>query len=186
MDIPLNSIIDKKIHLYEGEYYIKWHVLSIPLLIWNNEIPEAPGFYGLYNANTIQVSLSEIYKSHDYMLNRLTVQGVVLHEFCHVLQYSSNLAFEPGWFNLYENSHLEYLYHKYTEDFKGFYASKNPQEACAEVFRSLLEVKNKDEKWENNTALLLDYILFFEKEKFFKEFVVDKFVYIRNFHNRFK
>ena len=81
MNISLNSIIDSNVCLSEGEYNILWHFLSIPLKVWKGEIPHNPEVYGVYNGDTIQISLQNIKESFEYKTNRLTVEGVIIHEF---------------------------------------------------------------------------------------------------------
>jgi len=78
------------------------------------------------------------------------------HELAHVMQDAVN-----GWPPEQEGSlsceEQIRLYEKYYYHFDDDYASKNPVEAAAEVFRVLLGFREAYELWAHNPELLVDY-----------------------------
>tara|TARA_Y100001937_G_scaffold106440_1_gene148086 strand:- start:15432 stop:15974 length:543 start_codon:yes stop_codon:yes gene_type:complete len=149
-------------------YDIIYHIFSIPLLLWRGEIPgyESKGHVGLYNGDTIQISVQNL------KTNPLTVAAVIWHELAHVWQYASVEACLPEWYNHSDNKTQDELYRRYKGEFSGYYAADSALEAAAEVFRLLAGFPSKEgEDWETNEQLLKEYKKFFNNQLFFKEFV---------------
>jgi|13_taG_2_1085334.scaffolds.fasta_scaffold05139_2 hypothetical protein len=174
LDIKLYFTFPKGqlVKLSSGEvgyrYDIVYHIFSIPLLLWRGEIPgyKGKGHVGLYNGDTIQISVQNLKNSP------LTVAAVIWHELAHVWQYASVEACLPEWYNHSDNTIQDELYCKWKEEFSYYYAADSALEAAAEVFRFLAGFPSKEgEKWESNESLLKDYKEFFDNQLFFKEFV---------------
>lgn len=108
-------------------------------------------------------------KRGNALRHRGGLEGTVVHEFAHVLQWYGAGNDIGDWY--YTNHHDEQsaLFDKWKSVLSPFYAGSHEAESTAEAFRVLKGYRSKEE-WENNSQLLGEWEDFFKRNEVFKHF----------------
>jgi hypothetical protein len=126
-----------------------------------------PHVAGVWDGKRIRVATWG--KKGNKQFHRGGLEGTIVHEFAHVLQWYGAGNSIGDWY--YTNHHDEqsHLFKKWESVLSPFYAGSHEAESTAEVFR-VLKGYRSDEEWENNSQLLKEWEGFLRGNEVFKHF----------------
>lgn len=100
------------------------------------------------------------------------IMGTIFHEFAHVLTNIGSTRGVGNWSPDGQKKSQTCLFNKWKVSFGDTYASTDPSEATAEVFRALWGYYDPaDDHWAYNYSLINEWKIFLKKDAMFKHFL---------------
>lgn len=178
IDISVGNIIDQMrafdpplwVRPGVAEFRVVWGEITPPIgmeVEMNGIGGMPPNTAGAWDGKRIRVASWG--KKGNALRHRGGLEGTIVHEFAHVLQWYGAGNDIGDWY--YTNHHDEQsaLFDKWKSVLSPFYAGSHEAESTAEVFR-VLKGYRSEEEWEDNSQLLGEWEDFFKRNEVFKHF----------------